>query len=295
VSREISLLITDLDNTLFDWFEIWYRPFTAMLDRLVVESGLGRDFLEKEFQEVHRRHGTSEYAFAIEELPSLIAMHPGQDLTIVHGAAIDAYRESRRKVMQLFPTVEESLRALRSRGCLIVAYTESTEFYTKYRIKNLGLDPLIDYLYSPPDHRLPAHLSFKRFRYYSEDHYRFDHTVQRYTPPGELKPNPRILAEIIDDVGGQKEKSLYVGDSLIKDVAMAKSAGVVDVWAKYGVAQNREAYELLRRVTHWRDADVAREKSITEADLKPTVVLRHSFDELLGKFDFGGFSGKIRQ
>lgn len=288
--KPLSVLITDLDNTLFDWVEIWYRPFKAMLDRLAADSLISHEVLERDFKEVHQRHGTSEYAFAIEELRSLNAKHPGENLTERYEAAIDAYRSCRRQVLQLYPGVADALLSLKSYGCLIIAYTESTEFYTKYRIKNLGLDSLLDYLYSPPDHELPEGLSREQVRHYPAEHYKFEHVVQMHTPPGELKPNPRILRDIIKNVGANDAETVYVGDSLMKDIAMAKAAGVTDVWAKYGVAQNRPAYELLRKVTHWSPASVEREKILTEADLQPSFILKHSFAEILELFEFNTFS-----
>ncbi len=281
------LIITDLDNTLFDWFEIWYLPFKAMLDELVVESGLSQEVLEKDFREVYQRHGTSEYAFAIEELPSLRKQHRGQDPAILYKGAIDRYRKIRRQVLHLYPTVETSLQILKEKGCMVVAYTESLEFYTKYRIKKLGLDRLIDYLYSPADHILPNGISPEQIRMYSAEHYRLEHAVQRYTPKGELKPNPEILSQIITDSGGRKEEAIYIGDSLMKDMVMAQSAGVADVYAKYGEAQNRPEYELLRRVSHWEQTVVDYEKTLTEKDLKPTSTLNENFAELLTLFEFG--------
>jgi phosphoglycolate phosphatase-like HAD superfamily hydrolase len=290
--KKISLVITDLDNTLFDWFEIWYQPFNAMLDALAGKSGIPREAIERNFRQVHQRHGTSEYAFAIEELQCLKELHPGDDLAKRYAGAIDAYRAARRKVLQLFPTVEATLREIKDSGCLVVAYTESMEFYTRYRLKKLGLDPLLDYLYSPRDHRLPGGLTPEQIRFYSDEHYLLSHTKQFYTPPGELKPNPKVLIDIIDQVGGQKESALYVGDSLMKDVTMAKRAGVTDVYAKYGIAHNRAAYDLLRRVTHWPDSDVEREKELGEDEVNPGYVLETHFEEILDHFDFGRFHGQ---
>jgi FMN phosphatase YigB (HAD superfamily) len=287
--KRISTVITDLDNTLYDWVEIWYRPFKAMLDRLAADSGIPESVLEMDFKEVHQRHGTSEYAFAIEELPSLIERHPAEDLTKRYAAAIEVYRNQRRNVVKLYPGVADSLKRLKSLGCLLIAYTESMEFYTTYRLKKLHLDLLLDYLYSPQDHDLPSGLSRQQIRSYPSEHYRLQNVVQSHTPSGELKPNPRILREIINTVGADLEETLYVGDSLMKDMVMAKAAGVTDVWAKYGVAQNRPAYELLRRVTHWTPVSVEREKTLTEAELSPSFVLEHSFGEILDLFEFTDF------
>jgi phosphoglycolate phosphatase-like HAD superfamily hydrolase len=289
MKQQISLLITDLDNTLFDWFEIWYQPFKAMLDDLAATSSVPIEVLEADFHKVHQRHGTSEYAFAIEELDCLRERHPGIDLTKLYARSIEAYRVARRRVMSLYPTVDETLRSLKSHGILLVAYTESMEFYTKYRVKHLGLDTVLDCLYSPPDHRLPEGLSAEQIRFYSADHYRLEKTLQAYTPPGEIKPNPKILADIIRQVAGRREETAYVGDSLMKDVAMAQDAGVADVWAEYGVAIHREAYELLRRVTHWTRDAVEREKVITHDVVRPGFTLKKEFAEIMDLFEWVPF------
>jgi phosphoglycolate phosphatase-like HAD superfamily hydrolase len=294
MKQQISLLITDLDNTLFDWFEMWYQPFKAMLDDLAVTSGVPLDALERDFHKVHQRHGTSEYAFAIEELDCLRERHPGANLAELYARSIEAYRAARRQVMSLYPTVDKTLRWLKSRGVLLVAYTESMDFYTRYRVKHLGLDRVLDYLYSPPNHLLPEGLSADQIRFYSPDHYKLENTLQDYTPPGEIKPNPKILADIIRHVAGKRENTAYVGDSLMKDVAMAQDAGVADVWAKYGVAMHREAYELLRRVTHWTPDAVEREKVVTHNDVRPAFTLENEFAEIMDLFEWSPLDARVR-
>lgn len=293
MKQKVSLLITDLDNTLFDWFEIWYHPFKAMLDDLAATSGVPINVLERDFHKIHQRHGTSEYAFAIEELDCLRTRHPDANLAKVYASSIEAYRLARRRIMSLYPTVETTLQSLHDRGVLLVAYTESMEFYTKYRLTHLRLDRLLDYLYSPTDHRLPEGLSAEQIRFYSSDHYMLEKTIQAYTPTGETKPNPKILVDIIGQVGGKVENTVYVGDSLVKDVAMAQDAGVTDVWAEYGVAIHREAYELLRRVTHWTQEMVEREKAITRKDVRPSFILQKQFVEIVDLFEWISFNASV--
>jgi phosphoglycolate phosphatase len=286
----ISLLITDLDNTLFDWFEIWYQPFKAMLNDLCSVSGLPIDTLEKDFRKVHQRHGTSEYAFAIEELECLTERHPGASLTEIYASSIEAYRKARRQTLRLYPTVWETLQRLKAHGVMLAAYTESMKFYTEYRVKKLHLDQVLDFLYSPPDHRLPEGLNANQIRFYSSDHYKLQKTFQADTPLGEIKPNPKILLDIIRQLEGTPERTAYVGDSLMKDIAMAQAANVRDVWAQYGVAHNREAYELLRRVTHWKPEAVDRERTLTEEELHPSYVLTQNFGQMVDLFEWVSFS-----
>ena len=285
----ISTVITDLDNTLFDWVAVWHRSFKAMLDRLVEDSGLAQEVLEDEFKTIFRRHGTSEYAFAIEELPSLQRKHPGENLAQRYEPAIHAYNSARRASLSLYPTVLDTLEGLKDKGCLIVGYTESMAYYSGYRLRKLGLDRILDFLYSPPDHDLPGGLTRAEIRRYSPETYELRRTVSRHTPKGELKPNPKVLSEIIAGVGAVPEETIYIGDNLMKDIAMAKAARVTGVWAKYGIAQNRPEYELLRRVTHWTEKDVVREKKLTASEVGPDFELGTSFAEILQLFEFVSF------
>src|SRR5262249_48992625 len=104
-----TALITDLDNTLFDWADLWYKCFSAMLDEIVRISGLNRETLIPEIRAVHQKYGTSEYSFLIEELPSLRPLLKGKQATEMFAPAIEAYREQRRQNLKLFPTVAETL------------------------------------------------------------------------------------------------------------------------------------------------------------------------------------------
>jgi phosphoglycolate phosphatase len=258
---------------------------------LVRDSGVPREVLEAEFRTIHQKHGTVEYAFSISELPSLIKQHPGEDLAVRYSTAILAFREARRERMRLYPTVRETLTVARQAGCKLVGYTESFAFYSAYRIRRLDLDLLLDAVYSPADHDLPPDVSRERVRRYPPEHYQLRGTEHHHTPSGERKPNPGILRSIVRSAGARVEDAVYIGDSLMKDVLMAQDAGVTDAWAKYGFSPTRDEYELLKRVTHWTDDDVARERSLSSRDVRPTHVLEWSFSELLNFCNFAPLSG----
>jgi FMN phosphatase YigB (HAD superfamily) len=288
--RRISVLITDVDNTLYDWVDSWYHSFSAMLRVLVEQSGVPQETLEREIRVIHRGHGTSEYAFLIEELPSLQKQHPDADLAELYRSAVRAYRQAGDESLRLYPTVLETLWAIKEQGSLIVAYTESMAFYTAYKLRNLGLDGVIDYLYSPPDHDLPAGFSADQAHKYPLEMYELKATIHRHTPRGMTKPSAAILQEIIRDLGASPDSVLYVGDSLMKDIPMAKDVGVYSALARYGEAQRRPEYDLLRRVSHWTDEDVAREREVlSRPTAAPTVHLHRSLAELLAKFEFVPF------
>jgi FMN phosphatase YigB (HAD superfamily) len=296
--RNVSVVITDLDNTLYDWVEMWYQAFSAMFAKILAEvaqKGITRDRLISEIRSIHQAHGTSEYAFLLEEIPCLRSAFPNEDIVKHFEEAIHSYRKARKEALKLYPGVLQTLQALRDSGVLVVAYTESMAFYTNYRLRHLNLDGLIDYLYSPEDHNLPKGMTADEIRRYPAEHYKLKFTEHRHTPKGELKPNPDILVSIIEDVGGDRERCIYIGDSLMKDIAMAKDAGVIDVFAEYGRAQDRPEYELLREVSHWTDEDVAREKELQKRHVDPTHVLQGSLSEVLAIFAFQSLEKKLRR
>ena len=223
MKSNISVVITDLDNTLYDWVEMWYHAFSAMLNKLVDLSGIDQGTLESEIRRVFQKYGTSKYAFVIEELPSLTALHPGGNLVEIYQPAIQAYIDARKKALDLYPTVRDTLLHLRQKGCLIVVFTESMAFYTERRIQQLGLEELVDFLYSPEDHPLPSGVTREQIRTEPPESYVLKHVKHRFTPEGERKPNPGILREIVREIGARDEQTIYVGDGLMKDVLNANS------------------------------------------------------------------------
>lgn len=287
-----SVLITDVDNTLYDWVYIWHTSFSAMLPKIyeqVEPLGVSLADLKKSMRVVFQKRRTSEYTNVIQETQLLRDLFPGEDLAVRFSDAIDAYGNARRDATRDYPEVKPTLAALRARGVQIIAYTESRAFYTADRFRRLGYDGLIDILYSPPDHEFEDGDLPQRKRTKPDDHYKFVHTVHLdIIPEDEVKPNPKLLRDIMAMSDVNPIDAVYVGDNLMKDIAMSQDAGVTDVWAQYGGAQSRPEYRLLQEVSHWPDKTVEREKIITTKEISPTYTLDAGFDQVLGLFDWRG-------
>lgn len=284
MAEDRRILITDLDNTLWDWFEAWYQSFSALLNGLQTVTGLDKGLLEAQIRSVHQQRGTTEYSNLIREVPALVEFSKGRDPFDVFDEALHAQSSARRRATKLYPGVGDVLRALKARGVRIVAYTESGAFWTEWRIRHTGLDGIIDVLYSSPDHDLaagvsPADLRTGRYR----GTYGLRDTAHRQVPLGVLKPNIHVLSTILHEQECAPSQAAYLGDSLMKDIAMAQSAGVLDIYAAYGQAQHRDEYDLLRRVTHWTESDVERERTLAEPqdDVVPTITCYREIAEIL--------------
>lgn len=205
----------------------------------------------------------------------------GKDNIVTHfDSAIRAFREKRRENLRLYPGVIETFDLAKKSGVRIVAYTESQAFYTAYRFRKLGLDKIVDYLFSPPDHDIPEGVSRLSMRSRPQDSYNLAKTIHGRTPPDEKKPNPVLLLDIIREIGAKPNECIYVGDSLFKDIAMAADANVTSFYAKYGVSHSLKEYDLLREVTHWTDEDVNYEKGLRDREVVPNYILENNFGEL---------------
>lgn len=290
--RKIDTLILDLDNTIFDWFAMWYASFKPIYDEILAASGRPQDEVEADIRRVHQTRRTSEYTFLIEELDVLREIRAREDIRTRFHNALETSRHGRDQSLQLYPTVFSSLWRIKNAGTKIIGYTESMRFYSSYRLKRFGLDGVIEILFSPKDHDMPAGVPLDRLRRFPDDFYELQVTKVMHTPPGELKPNPKVLREMIEMVGSSPDRCAYVGDSIFKDVAMAREVGVFDVHAQYGEPQERPEYELLQRVSHWTEDDVQREAAITARghDFVPSAVLKDCFAEIFIHCDFETFS-----
>ncbi|HFX5909515.1 TPA: HAD hydrolase-like protein, partial [Escherichia coli] len=76
--------------------------------------------------------------------------------------------------------------------------------------------------------------------------------------------------------------AIYVGDSIIKDISMANSAGIESILALYGKQHNPDYWNVLVSITHWSADDVQRESKLKElySHVIPTYSI-NKFSEIL--------------
>lgn len=284
--QKIRLLISDLDDTIWDWLGMWYKSFKPYISSIHELTGIELSNLKADFRALHQKYGTSEASFAYEELKTLTEDQKkqidqnGDSTSILH-----QYYRDKKANLQLLDGVSDTLRELKNKRIKIVGFTESNSFYTKYRLKTLELDGVFDFIYTPKDHGIPESVK----RYYPEDHWKPAITKLQILPGNSRKPNPKILLEIISDMGESISTTVYIGDKLDRDVHMANLAHVTSIHAQYGLKLESDAYQLLREVTHWTDEDVEREKNLKESmngvEITPTYAVE-KFSEILEKVKF---------
>lgn len=265
-----KLLITDLDDTLYDWSGFFVPAFYAMAEEIAGITGIAMDQLLHEYREVHQSLGTVEFPYATLRLPSIRACFSGMETAQMKEALRPAFKKFngiRDSRLRLFPGVAETLEALAARGLTIIGYTESSQENGFYRLQKLGADGFFKRVYACESQFQSAYGSNEKVR-----------TVRT------KKPNVNVLLDICRKEGRTPAEVAYVGDSLTKDMYMAKKAGVTALWARYP-REDTDYYEKLCAITSWTQEDFEREERLRrhmeQADLKPDHILT-SFSQLPG-------------
>jgi FMN phosphatase YigB (HAD superfamily) len=268
----MRLLITDLDNTLYDWVTYFANSFTAMVKALASAISVDEETLLDEFKAIHQHYGNSEQPFAIFELPSVRKKYPGvsgAELLNKLESPLGAFRAAREKHLRLYPTVHETLQILKDNDVIVVAHTEAIAVHAYYRLRKLEIIQYFRHIYA-----LEGHL---------EPHPNPSRGAELKPPPGlisiipkyERKPNPDLLRDICKREGISLSDACYVGDSLTRDISMARKANVTAVWAQYGTKYDRSLWDILVRVTHWTNEDVRREAELRKLfiDTQPNYTI----------------------
>ena len=278
----VKLLICDLDNTLYDWVGYFVPSFYAMVDEATNILGCDREALLDDFKQVHQRHHDSEHPFALLETNIVNTTFPGRsrrELATIFDSAFHAFNSERKRNLHLYDGVREGLDSLQAQGVTIVAHTEGKLHAVVDRLRRLNLINYFSRIYCR-ERTVSPHV-----RSEVGDRWLDSFPMDRITELShhQRKPSPEVLSEICSNEQTHLSECLYVGDSIARDVVMAKSVGVPVAWAKYGTRHKETDYSALVRVTHWTEDDVEREAQLKKqsAGVVPDIVLEESFTELL--------------
>lgn len=277
-----TLLVCDLDNTLYDWVGYFVEAFYALVDETVRLTGCDREQLLDDFREVHRRHHDSEHPFSLLETVTVQRLFSDKSRAEIASAldpALHAFNSRRKANLTLYPTVRESLDAITDSGITLVAHTESKLYAVVDRMSRLGLDRYFARIYCR-ERSESAHPSAERGNDYLADFAMHKVVELRYH---QRKPSRDVLLEVCAREGASPESAAYVGDSMARDVLMAKRANVTSIWAKYGTVHRPQDYERLVRISHWSESDIDRERLLAReaSSVAPDFVADHYFSQVL--------------
>jgi FMN phosphatase YigB (HAD superfamily) len=254
-----KMLVCDLDNTLYDWVGYFVPSFNAMVEAALPIIGCDREQLLDDLREIHQRHHDSEQPFALIETSIVQRRFAGMspaEMAKALDPAFHAFNSIRKKTLRLNPGVMEGLSSLHCAGVILIAHTESRLYGAFDRLLRLEILRYFRKVYCRERPVLvhPNEAASAAWLNQVPMH------LVRELAQHQAKPDPDVLLEICRTEGVEASDTAYIGDSVARDILMAKRAGVFAIWAEYGATHDRRQYTDLVRVTHWTPEEVAREE-----------------------------------
>lgn len=242
-----KILITDLDDTLYDWIGFFIPAFYGLVDELASITGISKDVLLAEYKEKHQYYGSVEYPFVTLTLPSIQKKYSSlceDEIKKVLNEAFHKFNSIRKQKLKLYEGVQDTLQKLKEHNISIVGFTESSPENGFYRLKRLGVSDYFSRVYtSTTKYQAP---------------YPLDEKIRMVET---RKPDKKVLLEICQLEGYDKTEAIYIGDSLTKDIYMANMAGVTSILIKHPKEPN-DYYQKLVDITSWTEDDFIREENL---------------------------------
>jgi FMN phosphatase YigB (HAD superfamily) len=191
-------------------------------------------------KKVFSKRCTNEYAFVLQEADIFEEMRRRDfawfQANVVNHARY-AFTKARRENLRSFPGVHRALHELCSHGIRVIALSDAPAFPAEQRLRHLGVDKYLNALYALKSYPLPRAseldegiINRMRTGYYRS---RIGRVVE--LPLKFEKPSTQGVQRILEDECLRAERVVLIGDSLKKDVRIARKLGIADVWARYGV------------------------------------------------------------
>lgn len=246
-----SLIVCDIDNTVFDWVNYYVHAFSALLDHVSNVTGVAWLELAAEAKDVFSDHGSIEYPFVVQELPS-VNRHYGTNIDLMLDEAVGIARERFLKAAEThlrpYLGVEDTFKEFKKRypNTPIVALTDAPRYVAMWKLNKLGLLHYFDAVYGLPDPRIPTCDINRRvkvspdilFKHLQQRNFGFKGRI-RILPDDYEKPGVRGLKTVLMDYDLDEElktrkQVLWIGDNLRKDIGLGNKLGVTTAWAEYG-------------------------------------------------------------
>jgi FMN phosphatase YigB (HAD superfamily) len=279
----ISLVFTDLDNTLYDWVAWYSRAFYRMLDGAALQASIPRERLLVEMQKLYQVRQGLEHPEALLHAPSIRKSFggPARAREALAGVFASYYHTAQGGDLRAYPGVRSTLQHLVERGVKVVGHTEAPSNHALARLRALGLEhAFVALLAAPPAPDDPTILE--------ADEAEPPPFPVRCLAAHERKPDPTVVRELCERLHVPPRAALYVGDNLARDVQMGRDAGLWTAWARYGTTHDPRDWQRVVDVSPWTAAQRAQAcMRVPSCEATPDVVLHESFAELEASFELG--------
>jgi FMN phosphatase YigB (HAD superfamily) len=263
-----AAILTDLDNTIYNWVDFYAPCFRAMVHVLARKTKIAESDITHQFRNVFSRFGSVEYPFSIQRLDLCHGRSDSEIRELVYLGQL-AFGQARRKHLKPYAGVHDTLAWARRNNITVVAVSNAPLYLAWQRLFRLKLQGVFDGIAAAEGFSIPT-----------DDIYASEYQSKRplitgklalYLPPDRLKPNPQMYTDVLAALDVRADETWIVGDSLAKDVAPALAIGANGIWARYGTEFEKRNFDTILEITHWSKGQIT--EVYNEQQVTPMAVI----------------------
>jgi FMN phosphatase YigB (HAD superfamily) len=205
---EVAIL-TDLDNTIYNWVDFYAPCFRAMVHVLARKTKIAENEITKQFKHVFSLFGSVEYPFSIQRLELCQGRPDSEILELVYLGQL-AFGQARRRHLRPYPGVLETLAWAKRNNISVVAVSNAPLYLAWKRLFRLKLQGLFDGIAAAEGFPIPTEDVYASK--YKASRSSIAHKLALYLPSDRLKPAPQMYGDVLARIGVRAENTRVVGN-----------------------------------------------------------------------------------
>jgi len=229
-----TTIIWDADNTLWDWVKYATHSYPKMAEEIAKITNTPLKTIQQTMQEYYTLSGTIENEYLIQYLTEkAIFKNPPTDINNLIQQAQQAFAKERKKHLEPYPYIEDSLIFSIKQGIKNIILTDAPSTQAKLRLKYSGIT-------TPTLEQLTVFALKPETNQTLPEAYQLNFIKGKYKTPFNIHeidtPKPHTDLEQVLQMTKQQiqESVIIIGDNYAKDIELAKKYGCSAIHAKYG-------------------------------------------------------------
>lgn len=248
-------LITDIDNTLYDFIDFFGMAFRGMLHVISGQLNVSEEHLLSEFKDVFGKTGTLDYQFLIQNLASARELDKDDLEKVIRYGRI-GFDRTKRKRLKPYPGIIHAFKYLERGGVRIIGVTNAPYYHAIRRLQDIGAFQFFSGLVAwegvpPPENDAHAAERYNKVRNVAFESLKlFEVFSKEFSKPN---PFPFLLLKRYLNV----DSEIYsLGDSVNKDLAPSRLLNATTIWARYGTVVESKNLQTVLDITPWSEAEI---------------------------------------
>jgi len=213
------VLLTDIDNTLYDFVDFYARAFRSMVHLLASDLGESEDDLIEDFRRLFQERGSVDQSYLIEYLKAVKNL-PTERVHFLTARGRRAFDLTRQKYLRPYAEIPMVLKALHDAGVRIVAVTNAPYHYAFTRLRSIGVLDFFFGLIAWEGCEAPNEIAARKYMKIRDQAGRRLRCFRTFEK--QMSKPSSLPFELVRDYFGVRGEYYALGDSVTKDLVPAR-------------------------------------------------------------------------